>query len=449
MKDCGMYHEPANTPYLSNDPKPETPLDEAPLYPSMMLELPAQIEEVLAIERFISATDSPLRAEDDALIDRDNGKLWGTYVGKLQVDRSEAYKQLDQRLKPFGMFALLRHMRGGDETRIMVHIVAGRPPERARQRRILPLVLLIATLISVLLTGTLIAAGEIGLSDGRLSDAIASNPLSHLGYGIPYAFAIMLILGSHELGHYFTMRRYGLAGSFPYFIPAPLVSPFGTFGATIVLRDALRNRNMLFDLGASGPLAGMFFAIPILLIGLATSPVMVTNGGIVEGNSILYALAKIITLGEFLPNNGRDVLLNQWAWAGWTGFFVTALNLIPLGQLDGGHILYALLGDNARRLYYPLLVAMIGLTLFVSSAWLIFGLLLVIVGRFYAIPLDDISPLSPRRRKLGIAILVMFGLIFTPIPIGEYGANNGLLAGLLGTIIVTRLWRWTRHKHAL
>jgi membrane-associated protease RseP (regulator of RpoE activity) len=299
--------------------------------------------------------------------------------------------------------------------------------------------LLIATILSVLLTGTLIAAGETGLRDSALGDAIANNPIVHLWRGTPYAFAIMLILGSHELGHYFTMRRYGLAGSLPYFLPAPLISPFGTFGAAIVLRDSLRSRNMLFDLGASGPIAGMVFAVPILLIGLATSPVMLTGGGIVEGNSILYAAAKIITLGEFLPANGRDVLLNQFAWAGWTGFFVTALNLIPLGQLDGGHILYALLGDSARRLYAPLLGIMVALTLFVSQVWLVFAVLLMLVGRFYAVPLDDVTPLSPRRQQIGIAVLVMFALIFTPIPIGEYGVNNGLLAGLLATV---GLWHW-------
>ena len=172
--------------------------------------------------------------------------------------------------------------------------------------------------------------------------------------GLPYTIAILLILGSHELGHYFAARHHKLAVTLPYFIPAPFISLIGTFGAFIQLREPMRNRKVLLDVGAAGPLTGLVFAIPILLIGLATSQVgPIQPGGMVEGNSLLYALAKIIVFGRFLPNGSVDVYVNQLAWAGWTGLLVTALNLIPIGQLDGGHILYSLIGERARMPVLP------------------------------------------------------------------------------------------------
>ena len=131
----------------------------------------------------------------------------------------------------------------------------------------------------------------------------------------------------------------------------------------------------------------------------------------------MYAFAKIVTFGQFLPSNGMDVYIDssQLAWAGWTGLLVSALNLIPIGQLDGGHILFSLLGDRARFFYYPLIGVMVALV-FVTQVWLLWVLLLVIFGRVYAAPLDMITPLGKPRRALGILTLVIFLLIFVPAP---------------------------------
>ena len=183
---------------------------------------------------------------------------------------------------------------------------------------------------------------------------------------------LLLILGAHELGHYFAARHHRLAVTLPYFIPAPPpFSIFGTFGAFIQLREPMRNRKMLLDVGAAGPLVGLIFAIRILLIGLSTAQVgPIVPGGDVEGNSLLYAFSKILIFGRFLPDGAQDVYLNQIALAGWTGLLVTALNLMPVGQLDGGHILYSLIGNTARKLYYPFLIGMAALTVFFSGAWL-------------------------------------------------------------------------------
>jgi membrane-associated protease RseP (regulator of RpoE activity) len=140
-------------------------------------------------------------------------------------------------------------------------------------------------------------------------------------------------------------------------------------------------------------------------------------GGMVEGNSIAYALAKIAVFGEFLPNGQNDVFVNQLAWAGWTGLFVTGLNLIPLGQLDGGHVMYALLGRRARALFYPLIAGLAVMTVLSGGALIFILLLLILLGRTYAVPLDDISKLDQRRRRIAIFTLVIFLLVFVPVPL--------------------------------
>jgi membrane-associated protease RseP (regulator of RpoE activity) len=197
-------------------------------------------------------------------------------------------------------------------------------------------------------------------------------------------------------------------------------------GAFIQLRQPMKNRKMLLDVGAAGPLVGMIFAVPILLIGLAQlQPAPTSGGGVYEGDSLLYAGAKILTYGHFVPKDGMDICINcsQLAWAGWTGLLVTALNLIPIGQLDGGHVLYSLIGERARRLYFPLLALMIGLVL-LTDVWLIWVALLLFFGRVYATPLDMITPLDNRRRWIAVLAMVVFVLIFVPIPMQQVGDPN-------------------------
>ncbi|MCQ3929161.1 MAG: site-2 protease family protein [Chloroflexi bacterium] len=330
------------------------------------------------------------------------------YVGQLRVPSEGVIDQLDPTLEQLGVHAYLSQ---NDETgKHLVTVVRGRYTSRTW-----PwwpnLVLLMMTILSLLLIGAGTQAGLEGRDVEDFSDI-------HLWEGWPYALSLMLILGAHELGHYFMARRYRVNATLPYFIPMPV--GFGTLGAIILFRSPIKNRKVLFDVGAAGPLAGLVFAIPILIIGLATSDIkeIPKNENITrEGNSLLYAAAKIVIFGRFVPDGDEDVYINQLAMAGWTGLLVTALNLVPLGQLDGGHVIYTLFGRRVRKLYVPVVAIFVTLTVLVSLSWAIWTLLLILFGWQHPAPLDDVTPLDRRRRLIGYIALIIFVLVFVPNPI--------------------------------
>lgn len=324
-----------------------------------------------------------------------------SYTGRLRLDSETAYARLDEHFAALDYHVVLTT---DNENRPVILALKGRVHPRPRPTW--PnIVLLVLTILSLLFVG---AAHQAGMQD---RDSIV------LWEGIPYAASILLILGAHELGHYFAARYHRVNVTLPYFIPLPF-GFFGTLGAFIQLREPMRNRKILFDIGVAGPLVGFVVAVPILLIGLATSHVepLPSEDYVLEGDSLLYATAKFTVFGEFLPNADEDVFINQLAKAGWTGLFITGLNLIPLGQLDGGHVVFTLLGKHARRLYVPVLGIFLALSFF-NSAWLIWTLLLFLLGRAYAVPLDTITPLDRRRRWLGYTALMIFVLVFVPNPL--------------------------------
>jgi membrane-associated protease RseP (regulator of RpoE activity) len=382
------------------------------------------VATVLLIEREMP-TEIEQLARDGAVLMNPQSRPLVTYEGRLLGDSEAAYDQLDGLLKESDHFALFRERDG----KHIVHVLSGRVNPKPR-RLWVNVVLFILTVFSVLIVGTEVAIGEIIYAtnnDQSVVRPLVENFFFELWRGLPYAVSIILILGAHEMGHYFAARRHNIAVTLPYFIPAPFISFLGTFGAAIQLREPMRNRKVLLDVGAAGPLAGLLFAIPILFIGLATSPVgPLTPGGLLEGNSFLYALAKTIVFGRFLPDGAEDVYINQLARAGWAGLLVTALNLIPLGQLDGGHILFSLIGNAARRVYWPLVVASVALA-FVSEAWIFWIILLFLLGRVYAVPLDMITPLDRRRRFWAILSLFLFIVIFVPIPLTQIPAGTSVV----------------------
>ena len=323
-----------------------------------------------------------------------------SFTGRLLADSETAFAHVDEQFAALDYHVLLTT---DDEGQHVLMALKGRVTPKPRPRW--PnAVLLVLTLLSLLFVGALHEAGMREETD------------LDLWRGWPYAVSMILILGTHELGHYFAARYHRVSVTLPYFIPAPI--GFGTLGAFIQLREPMRNRKVLFDVGVAGPLAGLVVALPILVIGLATSNIepLPTEAYMLEGDSLLYAVAKYVIFGEWLPSGQEDVFINQLAKAGWTGLFITGLNLIPLGQLDGGHVLFTLLGKRAYRLYYPILGLFLLLSLF-NSAWILWTLLLMFLGRAYAVPLDNITQLGRRRRWLGYAAMVIFLLVFVPNPL--------------------------------
>jgi membrane-associated protease RseP (regulator of RpoE activity) len=347
------------------------------------------------------------------------------YVGQLSLDSAAAFQLLDATLQPRNAMALMSVVQGGDYAgQHQIVIVRERPSMKSRSW-VINALLFILTVFSMMFAGALIG-GEVETMDELWAGGILT--------GWVYAACLMLILGSHELGHYFAARYHQVKVSLPYFIPLP-IGLFGTLGAFILEQELPRNRRQIFDVGIAGPLAGLVFAFPILFIGVATAQVnaLPTEADcaedesqcsyIMEGNSAFYAAVKYVFHGEWLPTDLKDMTLNQMAFAGWTGLFATSLNLIPLGQTDGGRVLYSVFGPRVQFLYYPLLGLILLLTLN-NSGWILLLLLFMVFGRRYSVPMDDITPLDPARRYLGYATFVIFLLIFVPAPVNFIVLGN-------------------------
>ncbi len=301
-------------------------------------------------------------------------------------------------------------------------------PRKTTPRIWLNVLLFVVTFFSTLFVGAMYGATDL------TSISQVFLPRNFIR-GLPFALTLIGILGAHEFGHYFAARYHRVAVSLPFFIPMPL--GFGTLGAVIQMKEPVPDRRKLFDIGVAGPLAGLAIAIPLLLAGLATSPVMVpeaTAGAMLEGNSILYYYAKISVFGKALPNpiTGEDVLMNQVTFAAWIGLLVTAINLLPVGQLDGGHAVYALFGKYARyinigTLSIMTLLAIAGLEPLQQlypplvsvgySGWFLWlALLIFLVGPFHPPALDDVSRLGPNRRLLGYFVIALIIVLFVPVP---------------------------------
>ncbi|MDI6761117.1 MAG: site-2 protease family protein [Candidatus Brocadiaceae bacterium] len=234
-----------------------------------------------------------------------------------------------------------------------------------------------------------------------------------------YSGAIMAILLSHEMGHFVMCKKYKVESTLPFFIPVPF-PPFGTFGAVIKMRGFIPNKRALFDIGAAGPLAGLVFALPAVIIGLSLSEVRaVTETDAVHylglGEPLLFMFLAKIVVGN-VPE-GLDIFLHPIAFAGWAGLFVTALNLLPIGQLDGGHIIYALLGRKSEIVYRIGILAFCAIALFYYPGWMLFAMLLLIFGFHHPAPMDEHTGLNLPRKLLGIFMLILFIVCFTPVPL--------------------------------
>ncbi len=364
------------------------------------------------------------------------------FRGTLISDSQLAFEKLDPVFKQAGTTLLFREENDGHEILGMPGVIQ---PQASNP--LVNVILFLLTLASMLMAGAMY--GMEAPADTSFLGILRAT-LQNLPNGITFAASLLGILTAHEFGHYFAARFHRIAVSLPYFLPFPL-SLFGTLGAFIRLKEPPKNRRVLLDIGLSGPIAGLIVAIPVLLVGLYLSDLgrlplnaIMAQGSVLEGNSLLYLAMKYIVTGEFLPKplhyaglspfiywvryffvglpmpyGGTDVLLHPLAWAGWAGLLVTMLNLIPAGQLDGGHAIYVLLGKATTRLW-PFIIGLLLLLGTVWPGWYIWAGLVFLMGRTYARPRDEITPLDPRRKWVAIFGLVLFVLVFIPVPLRTF-----------------------------
>jgi len=238
--------------------------------------------------------------------------------------------------------------------------------------------------------------------------------------GLWYSATILAILGCHELGHYFACRYYDVDASLPFFLPVPFLLT-GTLGAFIRIREPIPSKRMLFDIGIAGPIAGFLVAVPALVVGLALSRVVVFPAGIDGfelGEPLLFKLVSRILWGT--PPDGYTVNLHPMAFAACFGMLATALNLFPIGQLDGGHISYAVLGRRSSNVTLVMIACAVVLTWF-STSWFVWtGMIIVMLfvfGRHHPRTFDENVPLDSRRKLLALFAVLMFVLCFTPAPV--------------------------------
>ena len=348
-------------------------------------ELGPQLEGVLAVDQ--------VRGEGHAV----------AFGGRLLLPPSPAVTALVARFRPFGYTPFLQAGQGLTWVRALpfVDVLV---PSRPRTN----IILFLLTVVSTLVAGS--------------GAFFAFDPLTEprrLLEGVPFAFTLLAILGTHEFGHYFTARAYGASVSLPYFIPAPPPLLFGTLGAIIRMRSPARDKNSLFDIAAAGPLAGLVVALPALWIGLGWSKVgaVPAGGSVTFGDSLLMRFMTWLMFGP-LPA-GHDVFVHPVALAGWVGLFVTALNLFPVGQLDGGRIAYALFGARHRQISIATFLGLLALGAVTGAGnWFVWAfLLLFVMGFRHQPPLDDLSPLSPGRYAVGFFCLLLLILLVPPVPI--------------------------------
>ncbi len=343
----------------------------------------------------------------------------------VHVDPANLEERFDRlRQALWAKFYVAQVRREGGE--YLVEIVR-RPPRRPWGLTV-NLVLLAITILTTVAAGAFLWVAYVGGS--------TLGPSDFLWGGITFALPLLGILGLHELAHYLTARRHHVEASLPFFIPVPppfLI--FGTFGAFISLREPIPDKKALLDIGASGPLAGFALSVPITLFGMflsAHSPVLsVANCGPsfagVDYGSFVFGTTSFFwwLLGQFLPVN--LVNLSPVALAGWVGILVTAINLLPAGQLDGGHVFRALLGDRSRYVSYAATILLFGLG-FLYEGWFIFAVLILLLGLRHPPPLNDLTPLDGRRWVLGglAAFVLVGGFVLVPIatPTNAFALEN-------------------------
>lgn len=285
-----------------------------------------------------------------------------------------------------------------------------------------------AILLCLTVCTTIIAGFFLNLQFSSQSDeefvrrltAVLGNPADLLT-GLPFAVTILTILLAHEMGHYLACRYYRIRATLPYVIPAPPpLVPFGTFGAVIKIKSIFRSRRELFDVGIAGPLAGFVFIVPALLLGLWLSNEFILVESLQPTLEFGEPLLFQQVVGLFFPDGSTLLNLHPVGWAAWFGMLATSLNLLPIGQLDGGHVVYALLGEKGHKIVSYLAFAFLVGISFLSwpmLGYLVFAVLLLFLKLRHPKPLFDYNDLGTGRRALAVLALLILILTFIPVPI--------------------------------
>ena len=319
-----------------------------------------------------------------------------SYVGFFRDEPEKASKKMQDELAREDIYAAVDKV--GDAYRVtLLHI------PREKRKVWLHILLVILTVLTTLYAGALHAG---------------YNPLEHpvfLLKGVPFSLSLMLILGLHEMGHYLASRNRGIKATLPYFLPVP--HPLiGTMGAFIKVKSPITHKDALMEIGAMGPIVGFLVALPVSAFGIYLSKIVPSSTGTMNlklGTPVIFKLLTNIIHGN-IPE-GYDIILHPVAFAGWLGMFVTSLNLLPVGQLDGGHVSFALFGETHRTISRFTFVVLLFLGLF-WPGWWFWNVMLLFIGLYHPPILNHIAPLSRRGKILGAVAILIFLLTFIPIP---------------------------------
>jgi membrane-associated protease RseP (regulator of RpoE activity) len=334
-----------------------------------------------------------------------------SFSGHLLNDTDASYIEISRRFQSHGYTPLLRREKGEDVVLAMEGLVdaskTGNP--------IVNILLLAATIFTTLGAG----AAMVGVNMG---EAIFSGSLEKIIdvilAGAPFAIALLGILGVHEFGHYIAAQWHRVRTSLPYFIPLPAIG-IGTLGAFITTKSPIRNRKVLLDIGLAGPYAGLALALPLILIGLLLSDAYVPKSqpGLLTlerlGSSILIRLLIIVFTD--VPE-GYTLAVHPVFYAAWLGLFLTGINLLPVGQLDGGHAAYALLGRYSHIVAYIVFFLLIAAGMMITPAWFFLAFFIVLGGLRHQPPMNDITDVGFTRKLIGLFSIILFVLIITPPP---------------------------------
>jgi membrane-associated protease RseP (regulator of RpoE activity) len=288
-----------------------------------------------------------------------------------------------------------------------------------KDRLWLNILLFAVTVLSCITVGFNLSVSYIGTGEALEAATLTSLLLRPdvIFLSLVYAFVLLTILLGHEMGHYLTARKYGVNATLPFFIPAPMTM-IGTMGAFIKILSPISRKHQLFDIGAAGPLVSFFLGVPALAYGLSvSSPVasLPSEGSIVFGEPLILKILGLFFFKNVSPE--MSIILHPVAFAGWVGILVTALNLFPIGQLDGGHVIYAVFGSKIRPIARLLLGAFVVMGVVFWIGWFVWALLITVIGIKHPHLADEPVPLSPGRKVMAFGMLVIFILSFIPDPV--------------------------------